>query len=394
MTDTVRVLSDGTDARYGGVRTCGSRLCPVCGPRIATANGQDIEHCIRQWREAEGGRVLFGTFTVRHSKTDRFDCLADGVSAGWHAVTSGRGWLRDRRRAGIVHFIRVFEEKYSMQNGWHLHVHYLMFLSRDPKDAKVRRARDVEIDLLLESMFGRWSRAVTDMGLRAPLPQGQDLHEVFGDGAESLGLYFSKQVSEAENRMTDADYKRLGFELTAKDGKTRRAGMGAVSLTPGEIMDLALLGDEFFLFLWREYEVGMNGRRVIGWSKGLRQWAGVGMESDEEIAQKSADEERSETVCEIEMRPSAFAKVVKLGVRVEVLRRVITDGAEKTVEWLDTLGVSATTGRLGVDYLDEVEADYAHSHADQRWLHKSTVIDGQFVTRSYRPADYDGPLPF
>lgn len=332
--DVVTVMSNGSDAHFSGVMTCGSRLCPVCGPRIAAQNGIDIAHVIRQWRDAEGGRVYFGTFTVRHNRYDSFEQLREAVSDGWHAVTGGRGWLRDRRAAGISHWIRVFEEKWSLANGWHLHVHYLLFARRD--------APQFQVSMLLDSMFARWSRAVKNAGFRSPLPQGQDLHEVHGDGAEDLGGYFSKQVTDAAESMTADDYRRLGFEMTSKDGKLRVTKMGVNSLTPGEILGLAILGDPRFVALWREYERGMEGRRVIAWSRGLREWAGVSVMTDEEAAQEANDQQIEQTGKPvIGMAASGFAKVARYRLRTDLLRLVVEQGAAAAVEFLDRFGVRA-----------------------------------------------------
>ena len=35
---------------YAGVMACGSRICPVCGPRIAHRTKDDLEQAIRAWR--------------------------------------------------------------------------------------------------------------------------------------------------------------------------------------------------------------------------------------------------------------------------------------------------------------------------------------------------------
>jgi hypothetical protein len=378
VSDVVTVVAGTDNAHYSGVRRCGSRLCPTCGPAIAMDNGVSIAHCIRQWREAEGGRVLFGTLTVRHNRYDDFSTLRSAISDGWAAVTSGRGWLRDRKRAGVAHWIRVFEEKWSLENGWHLHVHYLMFIRRD--------SPDFEVSGLLDSMFSRWSRSVTSAGLRSPLPQGQDLREVYGDGAEQLSGYFSKQVTEAEQSMTADDYRRMGFELTAKDGKTRVTKMGVHSITPGELLGLAMLGDPKFLVLWREYERGMEGRRVIAWSRGLREWAGVGFMTDEEIAQAAGDKTEPAAAV-IGLDGSGYKKLARFKRRAELLRMVVEDGVPAAVEWLTRFGIRAwADGERRPDLFDGfVPADMFTGR---------TQMGKDGALHEVHSPDFDGDLPF
>lgn len=319
---------------FAGLAVCGSRLCPVCGPRIAARNRDDVVQAVRAWREGEGGTVLFGTFTLRHHKGQSFEELKEAVSAGWHGVTRGNGWVSNRRRHGVEHWLRVFEEKWSPDTGWHLHVHYLVFISAptghhhaDPHE-------------LLQSMFGRWRSAVVRLGLGTPVLDGQDLHEVTGDNAdEVLGDYFTKQIATNEARTAE----QIGQELTNRDGKFRFAGRGAASLTPGELLTLSVAGDEQSRLLWGEYERGMLNRRVIAWSKGLRARVGIGDELSDEEAAELEGQELLTTV--LQMRARAWRTVaVRRGMRMELLRRVWRDGAESAVVWLSENGVQAVLG--------------------------------------------------
>ena len=330
--DRVGVRQNHTSVSFAGLQTCGSRLCPCCGPRIAANNRADIIQAVRAWREGYGGTVLFGTFTVRHHKGQTFEELKAGVSAGWHRVTAGKGWVTDRRRHGVEHWLRVFEEKWSYKTGWHLHVHYLVFVSPD-----------VEVSVpgaLLASMFGRWRSAVVAAGLDAPAIQGQDLQQVTAENADQvLGAYFTKQAEATAGKSAES----IGFELTNRDGKFSRGIAASVSLTPGEILTLAVAGDLQAQLLWSEYERGMKKRRVIAWSRGLRALVGIGDELSDEDASQLEGDELLTTV--LEMRAYDWRKVAsKPGRRIELLLRVHRDGAESAVRWLDEIGVPAVLG--------------------------------------------------
>ena len=334
--EKVGVRQNFTTVGFAGLQTCGSRLCPVCGPRIAARNRKDVIQAVRAWREGEGGVVLFGTFTVRHHKGQSFDDLKGAVSAGWHRITAGKGWLLNRRRHGVQHWLRVFEEKWSPTSGWHLHVHYLMFVSPIiPGEIRPPIAD------LLTSMFGRWRSGVVAIpGMGTPVLIGQELHEVTGDNADQvLGEYFTKQVAGSDERTAEA----VGFELTNRDGKFSRATLARGSFTPGELLTLAFSGDEHARLLWNEYERGMKKRRVIAWSRGLRDLVGIGDDISDELAAALEGDELMATV--LEMRSVHWRKVAsKHGRRVELLRRVASDGAESAVAWLDEIGVPAVLG--------------------------------------------------
>ncbi len=321
----VSVRRGDNSMSYGGVMACGSRSCPVCAPNLYAANRDDIKQVVRAWTEGEGGVVLFGTFTIRHHLGQRFDLLKMGVADAWHAVTGGRGWVNDRKLYGVEHWVRVFEEKWSPETGWHLHVHYLMFVSPGFTAESVSP--------LLASMFRRWNRGAQANGLSASM-LGQDLHLVAdGDDAVSrLSEYFTKQAVATAELAPD----RLALELTMRDGK-----FSGRSLTPGELLTLAAAGDYNARRLWGEYERGIKGRRVIAWSRGLRDRAGIGDElTDTEQSQLEA-EELMRTV--MQLRTSGFRKLALTGRRRELLQRawVSVPGA---IAWLDQLGVDSVEG--------------------------------------------------
>ena len=334
--DRVGVRQNHTSVNYSGLQTCGSRLCPACGPRIASRNRDDVIQAVRAWREGEGGTVLFGTFTVRHHKGQPFDQVKHAVSAGWHRVTAGKGWATDRRRHGVEHWLRVFEEKWSPTSGWHLHIHYLVFVSA-PQPGEFRPP----VTDLLASMFRRWRAGVIAIpGMGTPVIDGQDLHEVTGENADQvLGDYFAKQIGNNAEKTAES----IGWELTNRDGKFSRRSIAAASFTPGEILTLAYAGEENMRRLWNEYERGMHKRRVIAWSKGLRQLVGIGDEISDEAASHLEGDELLATV--LEMRSFHWRKVAsRHGRRLELLTRVHRDGAESAVGWLADLGIPAVLG--------------------------------------------------
>jgi hypothetical protein len=327
----VSVRRGSTSIGFGGLMACGSRACPVCGPNLAAQNRSEIVQAVRSWREGDGGTVLFGTFTVRHRLGQSFEELKAGVSAGWNAVTSGRGWIRDRREHGVEHWVRVFEEKWSPETGWHLHIHYLVF---------VRPGHDAHATELLESMFGRWRRSALSLGLGTPALVGQDLHDVTGENADIvLGDYFTKQIERSVGRTA----VQLGLELTNRDGK-----FTGESFTPGELLTLAVAGMDDFRLLWGEYERGMQKRRVIAFSRDLREAVGLLDEVSDIDAALVEGEELRKTI--IEMRAFAFRKVVGHRLRRELLQRAWAS-PEMAVAWLEERGIPAVLG--GFDHIEQ-----------------------------------------
>jgi hypothetical protein len=332
---TVALLVGPASASFGQVRMCGSRTCPVCAPNLYAGNRREIEQSVEAWR-AYGGDILFGTFTIRHTRDQTFADLRAAVGECWSAVTSGKGWVGDRRRHGVAHWVRVFEEKWNERTGWHLHIHYLMF---------VEPGFSAMVPDLLKSMFRRWSGRALKLGLVVPLLRGQDLKALKGDEAQTLiADYLTKQGqeggghSDAVKRRLEANLagvvqrsaaravalkssSKIALELTLRDGK-----FSSDSLTPGELLTLAMIEGGSWLVVWKEYELGMLGRQVIGWSNGLRAFAGIFDPVPDAVA------------AQFGLVAADFRQVVSMSARRSLLERLFRSPAG-AFEWLAGFGI-------------------------------------------------------
>jgi hypothetical protein len=310
---------------YRGTMRCGSRRCPDCGSKLARALRDDLEKAVTSWRES-GGRVLFGTLTVRHHLEDSLDVVADAVSHCWGRATGGRGWVADRREYGVWHWFRIQEEKWSDENGWHVHVHFLLFVW-DKGVAPV----NPDTDGLLASMFGRWKAGAVSMGLGAPLIRAQDLHEVTGANLDDIAEYFAKQSTASGA----ADAGDMALELTSPSTKT---GGG---LAPSQLLAAAMTETDPKLLrryraVWFEYERGMKGRRVIAWSRGLREALELGQElTVEQIEQRDeALPEAEKAAVVLGMTGRAWKELTRRrGRRAELAAVILTEGQRAAFEW-------------------------------------------------------------
>lgn len=289
----VKLTVSGADSRAGfsGVATCGSTwACPVCSQKIAAVRAGDLAAAVQSWHENQG-RVLMVTLTMRHRKGQRLADLWDSLSYAWGKVTSGRGWVRDSATFGTViprlvktgqhkgeirnetriGFARVVETTHG-KNGWHIHIHALLFVRGD--------ATDRDAVTLADSMFGRWVPALVSKGLTAPsLDHGVDVRMVGKNDAVLLGDYFSKNVYAVRS-----DAEKAGWEIAGAGGKM--AGNG--NRTPFQILaDVVKDGDADDLAIWWEWEKASHNRRQLTWSAGLRDFLALGEEkTDEEITEE------------------------------------------------------------------------------------------------------------
>lgn len=336
-------MTDGKAAGFAGLQSCGSvHACPVCSGKIAPVRAAEIQAAVDAWH-SRGGRVIFNTFTMRHFDKHVLDALWDGLSDAWAKVTSGSSWERDSDKYGDVpvirtktrqknkikftvetpgnriHFIRAVETTEGA-NGWHVHIHALLFVRGDVSQD--------DATALGNEMFGRWKRALVNAGLPAPTRKhGVDSRLVPADGTMPLGEYFSKAVYGQPRKSTS----KVSWELAGGMGKHGRQG----NRTPFQILaDVLEHGDVVDLAKWRDFEQASKGRRQITWSHGFRDLLGLGAEkTDEEIAEEENGGDVIMTFTAVEWREARLylhkgriLSLVEMGcTKPQVLRILFSD---------------------------------------------------------------------
>ncbi len=235
-------------ARVTGVHRCASIWsCPLCAPVMREARAKDIELATARVIEA-GGSALFLTGTGPHRKGDPLGPLFDLAAKFGHLCLRGRKWAEFQERFGYLGIIRAIEVTYGrppFDNGWHPHVHALVFFDRLLTDAEVLELRTW--------LFSRWQGVLTTKGFGALHPvSGLDVRRVTEPAA--LSEYLAA---------VDGGWS-VGLELARGDLKYK-------GKTPLDLLALfADTGDLVARALWLEYERVTFGRRAIQWSPGLR----------------------------------------------------------------------------------------------------------------------------
>lgn len=267
----VGVRNNGSVSGFSGLTTCGSVwICPVCNAKIMARRSLEIGSAVAL-AELQGLRVAFVTLTMRHHSGQSLDMLWGALSYAWGAVTAGKPWIKAKDRFGILGYLRAVEVTHGA-NGWHVHIHALLFLDSarfTPDLAKLHVA-----------MFDRWKAALVRKGLDAPLMVGQDAHFVDGSADEKLSRYLTK----AQDAGKVTRRRSIGLELTATQSKFAREGHKTV--TPWTLLDHWFGdGDADAALAWFEFEKASKGKRQLTWSKGLRDLLGLNLEkTDEDIA--------------------------------------------------------------------------------------------------------------
>ena len=299
---------DGNRAGFSGVQSCGSTwACPVCSEKIQAARADEVTQALAE-AQRRGWVVGFLTFTVRHSKRHSLRGVWGAVSKGWRTATSGSraAWEVDRDRFGLVGYLRLTEATVGA-NGWHVHIHALVFL--DPAAATFGHIGVTAVEALGASMGERWAKGVRSVG-RGYAPskrRGADARLVVG-GSDDLAAYFAKNVYSVKSNESAA------ADVTLSHAKQARHG----NVTPfGLLARLVATGDADDLDLWHEWERESKGKRQLLWSNGLR--ADLLGDSEGATDEELAADDALDGVELVRMHPKAYRRLAHAGVLALVL---------------------------------------------------------------------------
>lgn len=216
----------GDTVSLAAVQFCGSPwVCPDCS-RVIRARRADTLSTVAGAHCASGGALSMATLTVRHNLHQSLSLLLDAVSSGWTAVRNGVAWRRDFAELGLVGYVRALEVTYGA-NGWHPHLHVLLFWDRPVGDATVEHVQG--------ALLASWSRGVGKVLEALPsVSRGVDHRLVDSHGAAYLA--------------------KAGFETV---------GIGKASL-------VSQFASDNDVSHFREFDKSMKGRRSIVSSKYVR----------------------------------------------------------------------------------------------------------------------------
>lgn len=249
-------------AFYSGLQVCASVwACPVCAAKISERRRAELVTAVAL-AKSMGLHVKLLTLTVPHGIGDDLPTLLEQIRNAWRRTTTGRTGKDIRKLLGIKGTIRALEVTHG-QNGFHPHLHVLLFLEQDATNACVQ---------------GLFTPLWQDACTKAGLPRPSDAHGCRVDDGSYAAQYASKWGLESE--------------LTKSHTKRGRNG----SRTPWDFLRAFLGQSEGWqqdAHLFRTYAEAFKGQRQLYWSNGLRALLALGEEAtDEEVAAVQEDNAR------------------------------------------------------------------------------------------------------
>src|SRR5690554_6624715 len=151
-------------AHYKRLQVCGGVWsCPVCASRITEVRRLELQAAI------DNGvyRPVLVTLTVRHHKGDALALVLGGLLDAYRKFTAGRAYQGFKRDFGVVGTVKALEATHG-ENGWHPHLHLLVFMRAG-----------VDSAALSAWVKGRWMECVARAGLDASWERGADVKDAW-----------------------------------------------------------------------------------------------------------------------------------------------------------------------------------------------------------------------
>lgn len=248
----VEVRESGGRVRFKGVWYCGNGyMCLRCGPVVARFYGEVLTEVVRRWQKENGwGSVLLLTVTMPHKSYQSLEWLHEALQGAWSDVFSS-GTRKDRWRAKFDYdgFYRAFDLTHGEKNGWHPHLHSLLFLLRELDEQEL-------VALQLE-LFKAFKARLEAKGLEAPMLEFVRLE--VPRSSKSLSKYLAKCAG-----MGMSDAERLSMEVAGSGIKRRRHGKKGRRTLREILEDTADFGGEDNEALFKEVVRGLAFKRLWG----------------------------------------------------------------------------------------------------------------------------------
>lgn len=312
--------------RFSGLLSCGSVWhCPVCAAKITERRRHELQEVITA-AVKQGMEVYLVTYTFRHHAGMTLDESIKQFSKALSKMKSRRAYKKIMQRCEADGAVRSLEVTYGDDNGWHPHVHELIF------------ARQGAI-AGLESIREEWAKVHKDV--------------------------FDTTISEAGFDVRNGDYAaeyvaKFGHEPGYASKETAGAGWGvAQELTKGHTKQTKRLAGKTPFALLREYDGGcrragrlfceyadaFKGRRQLFWSKGLREKLGLCDALDDQRVVELEEHEYQDVAV---LDHDDWHAVLKHNARYQVLYLAEHGGGIAVRDFVDKL--KKRTGKWGGAY--------------------------------------------
>ena len=308
-------------SHYAGLQVCSSVwVCPLCAAKISERRRVELERIIKK-HIAAGGSVYMVTYTISHHRYDDLRDLLSKFLAARSDVKGSRLGGKVKAIFGIVGTVSVLEVTWSGVNGWHPHIHELVFCGGSEMDVE-------KYDAMARQAWEK-AAALHGLGMNA---HGFKIDRTFGAVQDYIAKFGCDPATE----------KPWGVESEMVKGHLKQ-GRTTEHYTPFAL--LAAIHDngrDDLKPIFQEYALCFKGRKQLNYSPGLKKLYAEEEKTDEELMQ----EKEQEPVTLVGLDKDQWARVLGNDIRGELLEAVRTGSPGVVINYLADFGIEASPALL------------------------------------------------
>lgn len=255
-------------AHYRNLLVCGRVWhCPVCAAKISEERRKELSKATKVWT---GGLVLV-TYTLSHHSGAALETTLSRLMEAYRFFKAGRAFAAFSGEFGWLGSVKSLEITYG-KNGWHPHIHELVFTMNTLSDAQTGSFDN--------QVSKRWRTSAKHVGMFASTERGVTVKTADSDVSDYVSKFGETRVKK--------DWT-FAHELTKQ--VVKRGKMDGRS--PTQLLYDFMIGDIPSGRLWQEYAYVVKGRHQLVWSRGMRQTLKMSAEeTDDQLADKIPSDSR------------------------------------------------------------------------------------------------------
>lgn len=277
-------------AAFAGLNRCGNlHTCPVCAAKIAELRRKQLSAAMVK-HVGNGGAAYLLTFTFPHEADEPLSDLIKRFDKARNKFQNSKAWKAFKKAAGVIGVVNSLEFTVSQENGWHPHVHMLMFSDRKAfgEGAPSNKAGDLD-SFTIQELKLLWVQVLFKCGLG-------DQSKLTDMMAHALNVRGGEKAAEYIAKFGRDEKWGASSELARSHAKIGAAGerWGVLHFTPFQLLVWAGEGDMWALHRFREFAEAVEGKRALVWSPKLK--AKLEVEDVDEEAWAQQDEPAPEQI--------------------------------------------------------------------------------------------------
>lgn len=309
VTETIDAYRNETrdGSSLDGLNRCGNvHTCPVCAAKISEPRRKELQSGMVRHVEGNGGAAYLLNFTFPHEADEPLaELLPKFIQArmdfqkcrDWKAfqkyagnITIKRTVKGEKREVITVGVVNSLEFTVSLENGWHPHLHMLVFCKRKGFGDEERLDEDGNLtSALIERLKKAWVKALFKAGLGDQAKLTDMLkHGLVIRGGEKAADYIAK-FGRDEKWGASSELARAHSKIGAAGER-----YGILHFTPFQLLEWIAAADRatqegrdtraWCTAKFREYAAAVEGKKALVWAPNLKDALGVTEASDEELA--------------------------------------------------------------------------------------------------------------